>query len=60
MRYVTPTLGSIIMLRALLGPQCFAKMFFTLSYLSTLSFATREEIGRAIQSTKTRDGAGMI
>jgi hypothetical protein len=59
MRYVTPGLGTIIILRGILGPGCFAKLFTTLQYLSTTSFATREEIGRAFQSTKTRNGAIM-
>ena len=57
MRYVTPAIGTIIILRGLLGPCFLAKTFFTFKYLSTTSFATREEIGRALQSTKTRDGA---
>jgi hypothetical protein len=59
MRYVTPALGTIIILRGILGPGCFAKLFTTVQYLSTTSFATREEIGRAFQSTKTRNGAIM-
>jgi hypothetical protein len=53
MRIVTPMLGSIAIIRAVLGPAFVMKSFVALSFLFDFSFATREQMGVAMQTAKT-------
>ena len=53
-RVLTPTLGCIQLLRAVLGPTFVIKSWLAILYLFDFSPNTREEIGAAIESRRTR------
>jgi hypothetical protein len=57
MRIITPTLGSIMLIRSLLGSGFVVKGIFALSFLFDYRFEKREEIGKAIQTLKTEHSA---
>lgn len=57
MRIVTPSLGAIIILRAITGPGVFIKLLFTLQFMLDFNLKTREEIGAAFSAQKTRYAA---
>lgn len=56
-RILTPILGAIVIIRALLGPGIFIKLYSTWGYILRVDYFTRERVGRALQSDKTRHGA---
>lgn len=57
MRIISPFLGTMIILRAILGPSFLIKIVLSLKHLFEPSFKSREVIGRAFQTEKTRDSA---
>jgi hypothetical protein len=57
MRVVTPLLGSIAVIRAVLGPAFVIKAYNAVSFLFDCTFATREEMGVKFQTTKTQNTA---
>jgi hypothetical protein len=57
MRIVAPMLGCIMVMRAILGPSFALKISMCLSYLFDFNFKTREMMGVAFQSNKTRNSA---
>ena len=57
MRIVTPLLGCIMVLRAILGPAFVLKCYMALSFLFACNFTTREQMGVAFQTIKTQNTA---
>lgn len=57
MRIVTPFLGSVTILRAVLGPSFALKIGMSLRFLFDMNFDSREMMGRAFQSVNTRNVA---
>lgn len=53
MRFVTPFLGVLMIIRATIGPTIFIKTVFAVQYLFSINFHTREVIGNAIQQEST-------
>ncbi len=53
MRIVSPTLGAIMAVRAILGPGFLVKMAFSFYYLFALDPKTRERFGSALQQEKS-------
>eukprot|EP01041_Mallomonas_annulata_P006490 gene6490-13099_t len=53
MRIVIPTIGGILVLRAILGPGIFLKVVFALQYVLDFRVLARQKIGSAFQTTKT-------
>ncbi len=53
MRVVSPTLGAIMAVRAILGPGFLVKMTFSFYYLFALDPKTRERFGSALQQEKS-------
>lgn len=49
MRFVTPLLGGIMIVRATLGPLFVIKAAYALQYIFAYHFNTREQIGKAMQ-----------
>jgi hypothetical protein len=49
MRFITPFIGSIMIIRAVLGPMFLIKAVFVLQYIFSAHFDIRETIGKAIQ-----------
>lgn len=59
MRIVSPMFGVLIILRAVLGPGFLLKLAFSLGYILDYDIGVRQEIGRAIQATKSLIGAAI-
>ena len=57
MRIVTPALGLVVIMRAVLGPGFVLKIASSLSFFYALSFETRELIGVSFQTENTRNTA---
>jgi len=57
MRIVTPALGLVVIIRAVLGPGFLLKCASSLSYFYAVSFQTREQIGISFQTTNTKNTA---
>jgi len=54
MRVVIPVLGTVMVVRAVLGPGFLVKTAFALQYLFDIRFETREVIGQSFQSERTK------
>jgi hypothetical protein len=54
MRIVTPALGFFTLLRAVLGPGLLVKFAYSLRYVFSYTMYTRETVGQACQSDKTK------
>jgi len=57
MRIVTPALGLIVIIRAVLGPGFALKIVSSLSFFYALSFQKRELIGVSFQTDNTKNTA---
>ena len=57
MRIVTPMLGSMIVLRAILGSGFLLKISVSLFYFYDFNFRTRELIGISLQTTNSKNTA---
>lgn len=57
MRVVTPLLGCIMVIRAVLGPGFMIKSFLAVAYLFDCNFKTREAMGVAFQTINTQNSA---
>ena len=53
MRFVTPLLGTVMIVRAVLGPSFLIKMAFALQHFFEYHFPVREAIGSALKSEST-------
>jgi hypothetical protein len=53
MRFVTPFIGSIMIVRAIMGPLFMIKAVFCLEYVFSYHFNMREAIGKAMQKKST-------
>ena len=57
MRIVTPALGLVVIMRAVLGPGFVLKIASSLSFFYAVSFQTRELIGVSFQTENTKNTA---
>ena len=53
MRFVTPLLGVIMLIRAVLGPSIFIKFVFVMQFYFETKFQIREKIGSSMQKEST-------
>lgn len=55
MRFVTPLLGAIVIIRAVLGAGTLLKVAFSFAYLFDVNYESREKIGLSFQTENTRN-----
>lgn len=57
MMYATPAIGALVVARVILGPSFLIKTAFCMGYLFDPHFNTREKMGSALKTSKTKFSA---